>query len=363
MAASLVAPRLGTGVVTGEGVAPHAAQRHHSSAVCIGTRSGNCDPIAAPEGSGPTFASVAPCRPGSASKRTPPVLGEFDSYVPEVVGPDDIRRRGVPVNAPVYVEPYHFMASVQAFSGGGFEVTAKLVDAQKIAERRCLAAPARRRGLVDADSERHRANVLRARQRAKRRVRHVCKEMGADRLLTLTTRELRNSPEEMLAKWQRWLLLVERASGGRRFHYVAVLEPHPSNPDHFHLHVAVAVFLSVDVLRRCWWQVCGGRGMGNVHIKRLGGAEMENRVSRVASYISKYLTKDCLIRFNKKSYWSSRVNLPEVRRYWLRARTMDEVLRELVERFGVRFERAWLSDDQSTFWAAMPPGEDYGTPF
>lgn len=365
MGPDLVAPGLGAGVVAGEGVAPSSGERHHPPVVRVGTRNGNCDPIAAPEGTVPTPSRVAPRRPGSASERTPPVLGEFDSYVPEMVGPDDPRRRGVPVNCPVYVDRYHYRASVQAFSGGGFEVTVKCVDAQQQAERKLLSRPPRFDFYTESEADRARKaaeNALRAKRRAKTRVRHVCKEMGADRLLTLTTREASNSPEVMLERWQRFCRLVERASG-QRFDYVAVLEEHPSNRAHLHFHVAVSVFLNVDILRRCWWQVCGGRATGNVHIKRIGGPDAAKRITRVASYISKYLTKDTIVRRHKKSYWASRVKLAGVRRYWLKARTMDDVLRELVRDFGVRFEHCFLSSDQSVFWAYMPPGSSYATPF
>lgn len=154
-------------------------------------------------------------------------------YVPEQVALDDIRRLNVPVNVPVYVEPMHFMASVQSFSRGGYEATVKLVDAQRIAEQRCLA---RRVGprLPRSDHERDAGDILRSRLRAKKRVRHVCKEIGADRIVTLTTREESSTVEAMLGRWQRWLRLLERANG-RPFHYVAVLEPHPSNPEHLHI--------------------------------------------------------------------------------------------------------------------------------
>jgi len=275
---------------------------------------------------------------------------------------DDLRRLGVPVNVPVYVERHHFMASVQAFSRGGYEVTARLVDAQQMAERRCLAPRPRFRLPRTLSAGEVEQNLFRARRRAKRKVRHTCREMGADRLLTLTTREQASTPESMLDRWQRWLSLVERAAG-RSFHYVAVLEPHPSNPAHLHLHVAVAVFLNVNILRQCWWQVCGGRAMGNVHIKRFGDGKLEQRVARIAAYISKYLTKDTLVRFNKKTYWASRVQLPEIRRYWLRARELGGVIEELVRDFGVRFNRAFVSPDQTVFWASMSPGESGGPPF
>ena len=255
----------------------------------------------------------------------------------------------------------HFMASVQSFSRGGYEATVKMVNAQRIAEQRCLArwvGPC----LPRAEKDRDTGDILRSRVRAKKRVRHVCKEIGADRIVTLTTREEASTVESMLDRWQRWLRLLERANG-RPFHYVAVLEPHPSNPEHLHIHVAVAIFLNVNVLRQCWWQVCGGRAMGNVHIKRLGAGEMENRVSRVASYISKYLTKETLIRFNKKTYWSSRVRLPEVRRYWLKARTITDAIGEMVREFGKRLRSSWISPDQKVFWVQVAQGGSLEPPF
>jgi hypothetical protein len=303
-----------------------------------------------------------PTQPGSPVARTAPLRCEFAPYVPEQVALGDVRRFGVPVNVPVYVERWHFLATVQAFSRGGYEVTARRVDAQQIAERRCLAPRTVVRQRSEAAPEARDENIRRARFRAKRRVRHNCKQIGADRLLTLTTREQSSTPESMLQRWQHWLRLVERALG-RPFHYVAVLEPHPSNPQHLHIHVAVAVYLNVNVLRHCWWQVCGGRGMGNVHVKRLGGAEIERRVSRVASYISKYLMKDTLCRFNKKAYWASRVRLPEVRRYWLKAQDLSAAIRELIEEFGTRLRSGFISPDQTVFWAQMCPGDTAEPPF
>lgn len=90
---------------------------------------------------------------------------------------------------------------------------------------------------------------------------------------------------------------------------------------------------------------------------------MENRVSRVASYISKYLTKETLIRFNKKSYWSSRVRLPEVRRYWLKSRNIGDAIGEMVKEFGTRLRWCWISPDQSVFWVQVPPGGSLEPPF
>lgn len=277
--------------------------------------------------------------------------------VPEQVPLGDPRRAGVPINCPVFVEPEHFLLTVQPFTGGGYEATVKLVDAQKIAERRCLFQERRRRTRKEREEQDGR-NVLRARKRAKKKVRHLCKEMGADRILTLTTREQSNTPEQMLDRWQRWLRLVERAAGGR-FHYVGVLEPHPSNPAHLHMHVAVAVFLNVNVLRQCWWTVCGGRAMGNVHIKRLKAQGGIRRVYKVASYISKYITKETAVEFNRKRYWASRVRLPDVRRYWLRARTLEAACGEawrLLNYWNFDGKGTFACDEAKVLWFECEPG-------
>lgn len=272
--------------------------------------------------------------------------------------------RQFPSCVPVYAEPMHYMASVQAFSRGGYEVVIRMVDAQKIAEQRCLV---RDRGHRQPrpENERDSRDIARSQFRAKKKVRHTVKEICADRIVTLTTRESENTPEELLERWQRWLKLVERASGGR-FHYVAVPEPHPTNPKHFHLHVAVAVFLNVDILRRCWWSVCGGRGMGNIHIKRLTSGAGHRRIYRVASYISKYLTKDNVVRFNKKRYWASRVDLPAVKRYWLKSRTLPGALQEAFQRFRFHPETprdVWISEGAGIAWMQSSPGVGEDPPF
>ena len=78
--------------------------------------------------------------------------------------------------------------------------------------------------------------------------------------------------------------------------------------------------------------------MGNIDIKQLKAGDGVRRVYKVASYISKYLTKDSVVRFNKKRYWASRVNLPEVRRYWLKSRNLGEAMLEAFKRLNFKFE-------------------------
>ena len=243
-----------------------------------------------------------------------------------------------------------FVLRVQRFSNGGYEAVGTQVDLvhqEKAASNRPRGPRAPR-----PDEQTSLENIERAGRRAKRQVRYAVREMRADRLLTLTTREQRSTPEVMLDRWQRWLRLLDRRKSGR-FHYVAVLERHPSNPEHLHIHVAIAVFLPVDVLRECWWQVCGGRAMGNVHIKRLGGPDDLRRVSRVASYISKYVMKESIVRFNKKRYWVSRVGLTEIERHVLGARNVGDAYaqaKSILGFSGARVRDEWISVEQGVFW-------------
>jgi hypothetical protein len=306
-----------------------------------------------------------PIGSGSGSLSDPSLSSEFErAYRPSTLQRDDCYAKLFPVNVPVYAEPMHYVASVQSFSRGGYEVVIRMVNAQKIAEQSGLVRPNGSR-CARPEEERNDEDVLRSQFRAKKQVRYRVKEMAADRILTLTTREHENSVEDLLDKWQRWLKLVDRASYGH-FHYVAVPEPHPTNPKHFHLHVAVAVFLNVNVLRRCWWQVCGGRGMGNIHIKRLKAGDGERRICRVASYISKYITKDNVVRFNKKRYWSSRIELPAVKRYWLKARTLSEAMCEAFDRLRFRSDDprdVWIDHSLGIVWFQAVPGVGQEPPF
>ena len=100
--------------------------------------------------------------------------------------------------------------------------------------------------------------------------------------------------------------------------------------------------------------------MGNIHIKRLTSGAGPRRVYRVASYISKYLTKENVVRFNKKRYWASRVDLPAVRRYWLRSRSLLDALEEAREKFGFSTSHArdlWVNEGAGIVWVQCAPGD------
>ena len=97
------------------------------------------------------------------------------------------------------------------------------------------------------------------------------------------------------------------------------------------------------IFRRCWYVALGGNGKekgsaapGGFHIQQIrvrGG--INRRMDRIASYISKYITKDDLGEFNKKRYWASRINLEDARSYWLKSLTLADALQEFTEQFNL----------------------------
>jgi hypothetical protein len=212
-------------------------------------------------------------------------------------------------------------------------------------------------------------------------VRLLVKQIGADRLLTLTTRQNENTPEELCVHWRK----LVRSLAGHGYNmagYVAVPERHPTNPGHWHLHVAVRGYVPVNVVRGCWWHVLGGRGNGNIDVKYIkvrAGLPTGARAARVAAYISKYISKELLSEYrpDKKNYWRSVFQSPAEAVHRLNLRSdgiglpfdLGDMVRELRDRFGIDLEMAsagtsrgvFFFPDGSGFWyhsmagAAQPP--------
>jgi hypothetical protein len=273
-----------------------------------------------------------------------------------------------PVNYPIYEEPEHYLATVHGFNAGGFEATIRYINLQRMVE-----AKMRRPGIRKPVEERSELDMLRAVKRAKKTVRHAVKTIGATHLMTLTTRQEENSPEDLASRWKKFVRAY-RPFSGDEFLYVAVPERHPTNPKHWHLHVAVRGWVKLKIARQIWWNCCGGRGQGNIDVKhikvgvdRITGTVRGPlvRAEKIARYISKYMSKDLLFahRPDKKRYWRSEFDLPEARRYWLKTRpgsgdeSLSLALREFLDQFGLT--GAALSmfafPDGSGFWLSYNP--------
>lgn len=307
------------------------------------------------------------------------------------------RQAGDYPYVPYTEEKYQYRLKVQPFSAGGYEAVVKLVDVEQVArlkefqELGLLKKPRTERPIEEREEA-----ILSAKRRAKQMVRYKCKEMGANRLLTLTTRETL-PVHVLLGCFQKFLYFVERAIGDKLL-YIAVPEQHPTNPEHLHLHVAVNTFLNVNIIRKCWHaslaccaHACahiergmpftGSNSPGNVdiqYIKTRGGKGAQT--VKVARYISKYITKGDFERFNKKRYWSTKgVKVLDARRIWLKSMSMNEAMKEAFSNLGIVSDgmdffssgafdllknNSFASSDGMLFWFQVTPDTlDYRPPF
>lgn len=164
------------------------------------------------------------------------------------------------------------------------------------------------------ESENREANDDDAGRRAKKNVRHRCKTIGADRMITLTYRENMVDRERALKHWKAFCRRLGKVS---HFHYVAVIEEQQRGALHF--HVAVQGRRNYALLRSIWQSVLGtdaeGRQLGQVHVRdphRFGFGS--KGAHKLASYIAKYCGKEMNARdLNQKRYFSSKgIPVPEV---------------------------------------------------
>lgn len=231
-----------------------------------------------------------------------------------------------PLGADAVWRADQWRAKLTRFEAGGFEISVRVVDRQKVLDTfeafGGFGPPIKpREPGAEVDPE----NILRARRRAKTKVRHLAKNMGVTHLLTLSTRQRVNSREELLQAWARFLRLYARARG-ERLTFIQVIERHPTNREHLHLHAAVTSFLPVGLLRRLWYIALGGTGAergsatpGGVNMQQIKAKNPGRRAARIARYIAKYMTKDTAEEFNKKRYSASRGFAPETLSWWMSA--------------------------------------------
>jgi hypothetical protein len=237
---------------------------------------------------------------------------------------------------------YHHVVTIQRFKSGGYEAIARPIELEEMARK--IDAP-RHTGKREKPENPDPESSERAEKRAKKRVRHLIKSMGADRLATLTRRESDPSRfwsrEDWVNAWDRFVRLCKRADIDLA--YVAVLELHKKG--NFHLHVALVGRLNVNIARRLWWIVCGGRGQGNIDIRQKKNQTDFERRAGLAKYVSKYLTKGfgSIDAFNKKRYFASRHDLPDIQRIIFNSVDWVDALAELCSVLGLNFERVLAS--------------------
>jgi hypothetical protein len=255
-------------------------------------------------------------------------------------------------------ETTQFRVKLRRFSSCPPEFTVQRISFENDLERyrsaadRGFASVPRFRGKRAAPTgERDPESIERSQRRAKSTLRLLVNELAPNHFCTFTTRE--TGPDyftagDWSAMWGHFIRLVRMA--GIDLEYVAVLERHPQNPDHFHLHVAIRGKIHYNWLRRFWHQAIvwhrdglrltrmlrGSDAPGNIQdqpVKAPRGSYKQ--VRKIARYISKYVTKDLISEFNKKRYWPSKgINLEAAKVFWLDSLSMSEAVREACQMLG-----------------------------
>ena len=244
----------------------------------------------------------------------------------------------------------------RVFSDGQCEVT---VSREKHFQGAAIMPKSRtKRG----ESENREANDDDAGRRAKKNVRHRCKTIGADRMVTLTYRENMTDRETALKHWDAFR---RRLGKVKQFHYVAVIEEQQRGALHF--HVAVHGRQSYALLRSIWQSILGkdaeGRQIGQVNVRdphKFGFGS--NGAHKLASYIAKYCGKEMNSRdLNQKRYFSSKgIPVPEVETWWVKGCTnqLDAAQTAFAALTGHSLDglQSWCNNSLGVVYLATGPG-------
>lgn len=215
----------------------------------------------------------------------------------------------------------------------------------------------------DPDAEEKRAaNLRRAARRAKTRVRRLCKAMGLDTLLTLTYRA--NQTDLALCKRHFELFRKRMVNALGPWAFVAAFEPQTRGAWHVHIATHALPKLmtrrgvkvkSYNVVRAIWRDVVGDLG-GNIDQSRRKGRAVPGH--RVASYLSKYMTKNAeLFEAGQRRFQASQIEIPAAQVVELRTMSLRELV-ELAYAFaadGACDVTTFLSPFGDTFYIASGP--------
>lgn len=168
------------------------------------------------------------------------------------------------------------------------------------------------RTLTDEELEAKRQeNLLRAVRRAKQAVHFSIRQIGADHMLTLTTRDIVSSRDDFMKIFNRFVHLVryKQLLNGRLipaiirkdWQYVAV--PELQERGAFHMHVACVGKQDLAHLRACWYVALGGspddsgentKGQIDVRYKTKRFSKRHDPIYstfQLVGYLTKYISK------------------------------------------------------------------------
>lgn len=247
-----------------------------------------------------------------------------------------------------------FVARQRVFADGQSEIT--ISKEKYFIGRDMLALPRSKRG----ESEKRERNDEVACRRAKKNVRLCCKEIRADRMITLTYRENMTDRELALKHLKAFARRVGKVAD---FHYVAVIEEQERGAIHF--HIAVHGRQSYVLVRSIWQSIVGvgkgGEQMGQTNVRdphKFGFGK--NGAHKLASYIAKYVGKKMDSReLNQKRYFRSRgIVLPEMNTWRIASTDMLGAVQTafmVASEFGLEGVQTWCNNALGVVWIATAP--------
>lgn len=170
--------------------------------------------------------------------------------------------------------------------------------------------------LTDEQKEAKRLeNLERAVRRAKQAIHFACRQIGADHMLTLTTRENIQDKSEFFEIFKRFIRLVRekdlylsygqkslitRKYGKREWLYVGV--PELQDRGAYHMHIACVGKQDLEHLRACWYVALGGsendkdeHAKGQIDVqsskRRFSGYSESHKTFALVRYLTKYISK------------------------------------------------------------------------
>ena len=162
-----------------------------------------------------------------------------------------------------------------------------------------------------SSEEKQAENIIRATRRAKEAVAHSIRQIKADHMLTLHTRENIENRDEFFTRFTRFMRLlrgfdlvngdlIERKEP-RFFPYVAV--PEKQERGAYHIHMAVCGYQDIPLLRACWYRALGGnisdkgeQVKGQIDVTSQGRRFSNNvkpawDIEKLVQYLTKYIGK------------------------------------------------------------------------
>lgn len=275
-----------------------------------------------------------------------------------------------------FSEQSQFRVKLRSFSNAPPEVTVQNITFDRDVDRYLLAAEkdvsrlsSGSRGRTPG-AVRDQESIDRSQRRAKTNVRLCVTELAPSSLVTFTTRKV-YPLDDLVSIWGRFVRLARTVGA---FEYVCVPEPHPSNPEHLHLHAAVRGKLNRSTLRRMWHIALeahegrsvssilrGSAAPGNIDDQPIKGRDIVRRIRKIAKYISKYITKDLIERFNRRRYWPSKgISLRDAQVFWLDSLSQVDAIREACQMFGhwspmgAPAFKVFCPSDRVAWWAVDP---------